>query len=346
VGGLTVVGVAVDAAHLDLVRRLCEPEVSAPEQLFRELLPSSVADAYLELIDQGSRVMSEGDPVDEELVARHLGYLQFSGAPVLRPIDPLVAISGLLTEVHRELSVQQGKLLKGYAAAAEFHQRQLRGDDVPSLLARTLTDADELAERWTTLVHTTQSKYRSISLQPAGSGLPMPMPQQSGISGFVLCSPVLLTDPRGADEIRTAIEAGVEVRTTQTLPIRMIVVDDKVALVGLVPDGTTAALMVRSAVLVAALAQYYDQLWAAATPVVLPEAVPVLRQRQLVRKLGGTEREVLALLAHGLKDEAIARHLSLSVRTVRRHVATVMEFVDAPTRFAAGAAAQRLGLLG
>jgi DNA-binding NarL/FixJ family response regulator len=318
--------------------------VAAPEQLFRELLPTSVADAYLDLIDQGSRVMSEGDPVDEDLVARHLGYLQFRGAPVLRPIDPLVAISGLLTEVHRELSVQQDLLLQGYAAAAEIHQRQLRGDEVPSLLVQTLTDPDEIAERWTTLLHTTQVEYRSISQRPAGDR-PLLLPRKPGISGFVLCPAAVLVDPRAADELRAAIEAGVEVRTTRSLPIPMIVVDDHVALVGLVPDGTTAALMVRSAVLVAALTQYYDQLWAAATPVVLPESVQLPRQRQLVKKLGGSERQVLTLLAHGLKDEAIARHLSISVRTVRRHIATVMEFVDAPTRFAAGAAAQRLGLL-
>nr|WP_272954709.1 helix-turn-helix transcriptional regulator [Kribbella sandramycini] len=87
--------------------------------------------------------------------------------------------------------------------------------------------------------------------------------------------------------------------------------------------------------MVAALTQYYDQLWETATPVI---------QNQ-TKGLSGTEREVLRLLVHGLKDDAIARHLQLSVRTVRRHIAAIMEFVSAPTRFAAGAAAQRLGLL-
>jgi DNA-binding NarL/FixJ family response regulator len=123
----------------------------------------------------------------------------------------------------------------------------------------------------------------------------------------------------------------------------MLIVDDHFALVGLVPTGTTGALLVRSAVLITALTQYYDQLWSAATPVALPGSV---RSRPASNQLAPTEREVLSLLVHGLKDEAIARHLGLSVRTVRRHISTVMEFVDAPTRFAAGAAAQRLGLLG
>ena len=346
-------GDAVDVAHLDYVRRLAEPEAASHEELFRELLPKSVAEAYLELLDGGPRPMIEGDPVDEDLVARHLGYLQFQGSLMLRPILPLIAISGLLTEVHRELSIQQERLLRGYAAAAEFHQRQLQDRQhaaVPSVLAQVLTDGDEIAERWMTSVHAAQTVYRSITTHSfddphADYALQSPWAQQCEDSRE-LCSPEFLAAPRGAEAIRAAIEAGVEVRTSHALPARMIIVDDHLALVGLVNTGTTGALLVRSAVLVAALTQYHDQLWAMATPVVPPGTGPLSRSRQLVRKLGATEQEVLALLVHGLKDEAIARHLSLSVRTVRRHIATVMEFVDAPTRFAAGAAAQRLGLLG
>ncbi|QNE17776.1 helix-turn-helix transcriptional regulator [Kribbella qitaiheensis] len=332
----------MDTAHLGSVRRLREPERAAPEQLFRELLPGPVVDAYLDLLEQGARPMCEGDPADEELVSRHLCYLQFQPGPVLRAIDPLVAINGLLTEVHRELSIQQKRLLTGYAAAAELHDRQLRREAVPSLLVQVLTDADEIADRWMTSIHTARSSYRSISVGPLGS-------TRSG-SGIAvhrqLCSPDLVADPQGAETIRIVIEAGGEVRTAQTLPLRMIVVDDHLAVVGLDPEGTTAALVVRSVVVVSALANFYDRLWAAATPVVLAGVASLSRSRRLVKQLGGTEREVLALLVHGLKDEAIARHLSLSVRTVRRHIATVMDFVDAPTRFAAGAAAQRLGLLG
>jgi DNA-binding NarL/FixJ family response regulator len=153
-----------------------------------------------------------------------------------------------------------------------------------------------------------------------------------------LCTPDFLADPRGAQAIRAAVDGGIEVRTVQQLPARMVIVDDHFALVGLAPSGMSGALLVRSAVVIAALTQYFDQLWDTATPVV--------RSTAAAKRLGATEREVLALLVHGLKDEAIARHLNVSVRTVRRHIATVMEFVDAPTRFAAGAAAQRLGLLG
>ena len=54
---------------------------------------------------------------------------------------------------------------------------------------------------------------------------------------------------------------------------------------------------------------------------------------------------MLAMLAAGLKDEAIARYLGVSLRTVRRRVATLMEELGAHTRFQLGSAAERRGLL-
>jgi DNA-binding NarL/FixJ family response regulator len=45
---------------------------------------------------------------------------------------------------------------------------------------------------------------------------------------------------------------------------------------------------------------------------------------------------VLRLLADGATDEAIARQLSISVRTVQREVRQVLDQVGARTRFQAG----------
>jgi len=313
-------------------------DLSEHEKLVRELLPDDVADAYLELTLAGARVAYPEDPVDQELLSRHLAYLQHGADVVLlRAVDPLIAVTGLLTQVHHELTKQHDRLLQGYVAAAEMHQLQLhdrRSEQVPSVLAQVLTDADELTARWTTSIHTVQCTYRSILTDDGPPGaLPSPLNGQcSGMKFRELCTPEYLA----AHGVHLAINAGVEVRTVRTLPARMAIVDDHFALVGLAGGGSTGALLVRSAPLVAALTQYYDQLWESATPVVPTQT----------KGIGETEREVLRLLVHGLKDEAIARHLQISVRTVRRHISAIMDFVDAPTRFAAGAAAYRLGLLG
>ncbi|MEU0092054.1 LuxR C-terminal-related transcriptional regulator [Kribbella sp. NPDC006257] len=343
-GGTVVANIGLGQIHPS-------SELSEHERLFRDLLPEPVADSYFELLGLGQRPVQ--DAIDDELVTRQLAYLHRShGSVTLRPVDPLIATTGLLTQVQRELGRQQDRLLQGYVAAAELHQRQLhdkRPGEVPSVLTQLLTDRDEIAERWTTSIHTTQCTYRSIAAHdPTQTApiLPSPLNSQCDSMKFrELCTPEFLADPRGKAAVRAAIEAGVDVRTAHVLPARMIIVDDHFAVIGLVPAGDSGALLVRSSVLIAALTQYYDQLWASATPVVLPGSIEVSRTRRAMKSLGATEREVLTLLVHGLKDEAIARHLSISVRTVRRHIATVMEFVDAPTRFAAGAAAQRLGLL-
>jgi len=58
-----------------------------------------------------------------------------------------------------------------------------------------------------------------------------------------------------------------------------------------------------------------------------------------------TERAVLRLMTDGLTDEAIARRLEVSDRTVRRKVAQLMAQVGADSRFQFAIKAQRAGLL-
>jgi DNA-binding NarL/FixJ family response regulator len=52
------------------------------------------------------------------------------------------------------------------------------------------------------------------------------------------------------------------------------------------------------------------------------------------------------MMATGASDEVIARRLNISVTTVRRHIATIMQRLGVSSRFAAGAAAQRKGWIG
>jgi DNA-binding CsgD family transcriptional regulator len=53
------------------------------------------------------------------------------------------------------------------------------------------------------------------------------------------------------------------------------------------------------------------------------------------------EREVIALVADGLSNAAIAQRLKLSEHTVKRHVANILLKLDLPTRAAAAALAAR-----
>ena len=57
------------------------------------------------------------------------------------------------------------------------------------------------------------------------------------------------------------------------------------------------------------------------------------------------EREVLELLAEGWGDKAIAVTLGMSRRTASKHVATILEKLEAESRTAAVTRAMRQGLL-
>jgi DNA-binding NarL/FixJ family response regulator len=51
------------------------------------------------------------------------------------------------------------------------------------------------------------------------------------------------------------------------------------------------------------------------------------------------------MLGDGLKDEAAARRLGMSLRTYRRRVAEILTLLDADSRFQAGIRAHEFGLI-
>ena len=57
------------------------------------------------------------------------------------------------------------------------------------------------------------------------------------------------------------------------------------------------------------------------------------------------DREILALMAAGLKDSAVAHQLGLAPRTLRRRIARLMALLHVQTRFQAGLEACRRGWL-
>lgn len=79
------------------------------------------------------------------------------------------------------------------------------------------------------------------------------------------------------------------------------------------------------------------------------DATPRSQPVHVGRPHGGSPdhqtRDVLRLLDAGLKDEAIARQLGVSLRTVQRLVRLASEQLDVGSRFQLGAEAARRGLI-
>ncbi|WP_441247949.1 helix-turn-helix domain-containing protein [Kitasatospora sp. McL0602] len=128
------------------------------------------------------------------------------------------------------------------------------------------------------------------------------------------------------------IAAGAEIRTlTDVLP-QMIVIDAELAFLPAGPDG---ALLVREPSLLAFLTRTFERDWENATPFTLgPQAAHDISE--------DLKQNILLLLSNGLKDEAIARRLGISLRTCRRHISELLEALGADSRFQAGVITERL----
>ncbi|GAA1987879.1 helix-turn-helix transcriptional regulator [Kitasatospora viridis] len=156
--------------------------------------------------------------------------------------------------------------------------------------------------------------------------------------------------PHMAHHLRLLTAAGMRVRTLPTLPVRMIIVDEALAVVSAgAPQDGRAAVVLRSTAAVGILLQIFQHTWDHALdllpqqlePAPAEDGPPVREgpeQEFTVRQL-----EVLKLMAGGVTDLGISRKLGLSVRTVRRTISELMERCGAQSRFQVGFSAARLG---
>ncbi|MFJ6759476.1 LuxR C-terminal-related transcriptional regulator [Streptomyces sp. NPDC091273] len=139
---------------------------------------------------------------------------------------------------------------------------------------------------------------------------------------------------------RWLTESGGEVRTVPSLPLRMILIDGASALVPLDPSDTRrGAVLLHAAGAMTALSTLFEQVWAVALPLGAQHA------RDEGTGLTAQERELLTLLAKGLTDETAAGRLGVSLSTVRRSMASIMERLGARSRFEAGLRAAQAGWL-
>jgi DNA-binding CsgD family transcriptional regulator len=122
-------------------------------------------------------------------------------------------------------------------------------------------------------------------------------------------------------------------RTLAAPPLGLLVADDDRALLHL--DGTS--MLVTDPTLLAALARTFEALWALAVPITVTTAVG--------QDLSDRDRRIVTLMAAGATDDAIARRLGLSRRTVVRRVAVLQGQLGATTRFQAGVQAAQRGWL-
>jgi DNA-binding CsgD family transcriptional regulator/sugar-specific transcriptional regulator TrmB len=164
---------------------------------------------------------------------------------------------------------------------------------------------------------------------------------ENGVQVRSIFSRHLISVPQDAGHLRAKADLGVQVRLAPYVPMNMIIADEQFAVLPVDPEDRLAgAILARGSALVRSYRALFEHSWHMAMPFHEQWRPPHGRDG-----LTEQQRAALRMLASGMKDEKIARHLGVSLRTVSRMISDLMQELEASSRFEAGVRAARLGWL-
>jgi DNA-binding CsgD family transcriptional regulator len=324
-------------------------------RLFDGLIPQEIITAYDHLLSTGGCAKDTapaelgGQAIVQALTDTGMAHItpHTPADPAwLRPATPDLALLGVLANHQTQLARDHERLLQGHRrlAEAQASYRTPMTASFPDHLVAAITDPTQIADLSASLRNTARQDWMTLDTLRADMPLTddhatTPLP---ATAPHVRCRTIYpasaMDDPAARRIITRTADSGVQTRLLPHLPIRLNLADRTTALLLLTPSGTTAALLIRAPVVLAALRDYFDLLWDRATPLTTPHpAAPGMD------RLPPAQQRVLELMAEGLPDAAIARRAGISITTVRRHITAIMHRLGAESRFAAGAAAHRRG---
>lgn len=150
-----------------------------------------------------------------------------------------------------------------------------------------------------------------------------------------------LGSPAVVEYVNALQEAGAEIRTAESLPLRLVIVDGEKVVTRSQVEGLRRSVVIDGGLLAQLFTRVFEHSWST--------AAPYTRRRRgggsSAPVLSGTHRLVLRMMAAGTTDKSIARHLGYSDRTVRRFVAEILRVLETDNRLTAMVRATRLGLL-
>ncbi len=168
-----------------------------------------------------------------------------------------------------------------------------------------------------------------------------------GVAYRVIYDSAALAIPgRMTDDILPSSAAGEQARTRPELPVKMLICDDQFALI---PAAVTSrsidtTFVIHRSPILDALIALFEAEWARATPI--PRVPAALSAAGTATGAPDSETAaLLAMLAAGMTDAAIARSLSWSMRTTQRRMRQLMTELGVTSRFQAGVAACEKGWL-
>lgn len=308
------------------------------------------------------RAVLQRGTVETEQLARQLGWDEAEVRRRLRQLDeagllsrhdgevsavaPRLALGRVVDRAAVELRRTERRLEALRAAIPDFVAEEHSGsDDVAAARAVEVTTLAELVAVLDALIRSTTGEMLFLHsddwlASPPSTSLDDLLATET--AGGRACRSIYPLAALDRSEVKALLlrrgDAGEEVRLLAEPPGRLAVFGSDA---GLMPTewgaGPGPRVIVRTSGVVAVLRGLFEQLWDRAIPLAASLSVPPAPDSD--------RTAVLRLLAAGAKDEAIARRLGISLRTVRRRVSELIAELGVGTRFAAGAEAVRRGWL-
>ncbi|MEU2628370.1 LuxR C-terminal-related transcriptional regulator [Kitasatospora sp. NPDC007106] len=262
----------------------------------------------------------------------------------MRAVSPEIGLADMLARQEAELAARQAQLAASRAAVTRMvadraEHRTAHG--------QRLLGMDAIQTRLEQMGRDAQTEVLGVhpgsAMRPEDLAAGRPANADAiarGVTIKSLYQDATRNDPHTTAYAHWLLSLGSEVRTAPVLPQRLIIVDRTQALVPVDPTDTRkGALHVTEPGILTALLDLFDQAWHTAVP------LGATRPTDPTSGLTGTERELLRLLAAGLTDDAAGQRLGISSRTVSRHMSSLMERLNATSRFEAGIKAAQHGWL-
>jgi predicted transcriptional regulator len=250
--------------------------------------------------------------------------------------DPEAAIGALIRSRTADLERVRSVTVE---LAAQFHAAQRAGGHGDAV---ELVHGSEQLGRWFVRLQQQVREEMLVLDRPpyalAASNPVEPVSLAQGVRWRAVYAPEALEIPGALDEITELAQRGERGRVLPGLPLKLAIADAEVALLPLSFDLASAQVaIVHESTLLTALVELFQTYWELAVPIGDDDAG--------VEPIDDDTRRLLALLASGLKDDAIARQLGLSTRTMRRRMRELLDGLSAANRFQAGVQAARRGWL-
>jgi sugar-specific transcriptional regulator TrmB len=164
-----------------------------------------------------------------------------------------------------------------------------------------------------------------------------------GVVYRVVTERLILDDPAALAAAERAIAEGEQLRITENLPQKLVIIDRTTALLPMASTSSKAgvgALVVRESGLLDALLALFEMIWHRSIPV-------TVKAGAVTGSAGGTldelDAKIVRLLLAGFTDAAVSNAVGTSLRSVQRRVHALMELAGVETRMQLGWQAKAQG---